>query len=374
MSLFNHVLQGQGPGQGSAAIAQLGVEGLARKGGVGQVPNQTPLSKSASTRAMARGFGITHSHPDMIPRRQQSPDPSSTRGHAGALASDRRNPDFPEVLRATSIEHQLRRCHSQPRTATEKSENIVMRSATCSNAADRVGRDRKRSPRSLSRSPSVQSSSRLASPRSTGGRRTSARSPSPVRRPPPRITPNYARSPSPVPPIIMVVPPPMTTPPCFVEATDHYGYALLAENSCTWGKQHAFGAVRGESAMNDPSGDAPLGNGTLGDYYALLKDEKGKPSPSSTPTTCTGGTFSPRCHTASLASFKSSSLTSLNAFFMDNLQSDGMESEYSGGTLHSPSNTTLFAQSVGKNVGEMYEKRLRAMVKEEQKKALKRLK
>jgi len=101
-----------------------------------------------------------------------------------------------------------------------------------------------------------------------------------------------------------------------------------------------------------------------------VSDEKGNMGVSSTtPTTCSGG-LSPTsmCHTSSFSSY--SSYTGGPAFFTDTLHSD---TSIDFGPSTSASNVMTFAKTVDKQFAKIYESRLRAMVKEEQKKSRKRV-
>mmetsp|Transcript_112318 Transcript_112318/g.210627 ORF Transcript_112318/g.210627 Transcript_112318/m.210627 type:complete len:353 (+) Transcript_112318:114-1172(+) len=161
---------------GQSRVEALGIQFVEKRGGSGQIPRQTPLSRSASLRE------------DLIPRRicnvdltvsKRHLDHTHTRqthvsGSAGTLHSDRRRLDMPEVLKTTSIEHTMRRCHSEaPKPSLSKHCDIIQ-NAMATQAAALAGRltTPKESPRRQSSSPSRPLTQAIHS------KRTRSRSPS----------------------------------------------------------------------------------------------------------------------------------------------------------------------------------------------------
>lgn len=138
---------------------------MAHKGGVGQAPCHSPRSKGETVRALVNGFGIRNpSDVDLILRRKSHPEPGSMAGFAGALPRGRGR-DLPEAIRQTSIEHSVQRRHCSPSPDRQTTGNMVMRLASCHRDARDCGRGIKGSPRRQFRSLSPPSRSRVTSPR-----------------------------------------------------------------------------------------------------------------------------------------------------------------------------------------------------------------
>jgi len=145
MTLFSHVMQGHGHGQGAQAVSVLGVDFLARKSGSGQPPRHMPETKASTARCLAEGFGMRNpSNVDLILRRKPSPEPGASVGYAGANPSScggNRVRDLPEVIRRTSITHGVhkRHCSQSPERNTGP-RNMVMELASCNRDVRDCGR------------------------------------------------------------------------------------------------------------------------------------------------------------------------------------------------------------------------------------------
>lgn len=106
---------------------------------------------------------------------------------------------------------------------------------------------------------------------------------------------------------------------------------------------------------DEPEVELPSGIRRLCDSKGFRKDSI---DAATTPTTCTGG-FSPAsgCHTSSVTSFTSP--------FSDTAVDIANPT--------TASNVMTFAKTVDKNFAKIYERRIQAMVKEEQKKSIRRV-
>lgn len=147
MTLFSHVMQGHGHGQGAQAVSNLGVDFLARKGGSGQSPRHMPEAKASTVRCLAEGFGMRNpSNLDLIFRRKPSPEPGASVGYAGANPSSccgNRVRDLPEVIRRTSITHGVHKRHCSPSPERNTGpQNMVMQLASCNRDVRDCGRGR----------------------------------------------------------------------------------------------------------------------------------------------------------------------------------------------------------------------------------------
>lgn len=359
MTLFRHIPPGQGPWQSSYhGLNLLGVESVPRRGGAGQEPPHTPLSsRAADLRTIQNGFGIRIvNDQDLVPRRGRTrPDEQSTRGSAGAVPNDRRNPDVPAILRQTSIEHIVhRRFSSPPPRPQAEVGNMVVCQINADVNAERVGRSR--SPNGRSRSPSGE---RSRSPSLEGPLREfrSNRAPRGSRR----------RTLSPRRPVQM-------------DATNLPRSLLRSSSSnpdlrsfCSWGEEHAFtnytptsgvfceydeeiyedqvaGNEDSPSRVTTSSGDSPTVRlNVLGGYLAdKVSDDGGI-----TPTTALGNSSSYH-----------------NLSFSETMRSDS--SNILQGQS-SASNVMTFARNIDKSFAQIYERRLKVQVKDEQRKALKKV-
>jgi len=144
------------PGHGMAGIQALGIEFTPRRGLSGVSPRATPLSKSASWRAIEDLNQRRVMDVDLLVSRRHLDSThaqKTTVGAAGSLHSDRRRPDMPEALKYSSIEFQLRRCKSSPPTQFATPQNEIVQHIRANHQADQVGR--KNSPRARSKSPSL---------------------------------------------------------------------------------------------------------------------------------------------------------------------------------------------------------------------------
>mmetsp|Transcript_15931 Transcript_15931/g.25380 ORF Transcript_15931/g.25380 Transcript_15931/m.25380 type:complete len:328 (+) Transcript_15931:43-1026(+) len=144
MSLFSTISLGQGYCQGASAIELFGMDVVMRKGGTGKTHDHAPISKSASVRALQDGFNIKNiSDVSLIQRRREAPSRESTcHNAAGAVSPERRHLDMPAVLRKTSLEHIPHRRHSAPPVRQGQAcENMIVQLACATDGADQLGRN-----------------------------------------------------------------------------------------------------------------------------------------------------------------------------------------------------------------------------------------
>jgi len=288
-----------------------------RKGGAGIMPSHSPMSKSAAVRTIQDGFNISNvSNVDLILRRKSPPSGDSIRQNsAGAVSSERRGPDFPAVVRQTSLEHIVHRRHSPSPSRTQRGqENLMVRLATVKEDVKRIGR-------------SMNGHTRSRSPN---------RSPSPLQSP-------RARSPK-----------RMSSCPCprKMAALPVFKPGLVCKSSsCSWGESHAFDGVEVEAyeELNQSATILCTSNIDLdktapfkGRSYSGWSSDDGR-------STATGGSSPIRLFSAS--SFHSECPTP--PFVANGLVGDG------------PVDI--------KRCVEMYERRMKALVKAEQKKSLSKI-
>lgn len=335
MSLFAHVLPGQGHGQGASAISQLGPESLARKGGLGQTHTHAALSKDASIRMLRDGFGIRNpSNVDLISHRKPHPAPGATSSHAGSLPSSRVGRNTPDVIRETSIEHTVQRRHLSPSDTPRQAPGcMVMGLASCARDAASVGR--KVGPR-RSLSPQL---TPQTSPRQTCmqyNRRPRSHSPLPSAKASPRTSLQRSMS------------------AMAMQLANELG------GPCTWGEVHAFTApgASSEKPIESESELSPIEvsfGPSLSDCY--LK-KVASSSGMSDDDVSTQQPHSPSCRsmgfTSSSASFRSFSS------FLDVARTEPSTMNFGKSRA---ADDILFAR--------LYERRLQAMVKAAHKKALK---
>jgi len=304
----------------------------------------------------------------LVSRRASPPPVSASCGYAGALASERRNVDFPDVVRQTSLEHVVHRRHSAPAQRYEAPDgNLVIRFSSIGSDADLVGRSPSASP-SPPTSPSLPVSWGAGEhTQARAGRRRRSRSPgdsqSPTRShtPPARsLTPRGGRKSRPAPLTIFPLQSPRT---------------LGSSSSCpflgaTWGEEHAFtGAGTGPEStatgtFNEEEAEVQVGetptysDRTLSPSKQVVDNWSSRWSDedrSMTPTT----------HGGLLSSFSSGSVCLPSSFYScDTVDVPGHSAA---------SNVMTFAKTVDKHYAKIYERRLKAMVKDAQKKALKRV-
>lgn len=365
MTLFGNLMPGMGHGQGGHAISLLGMECVSRKGGAGKAPEHSPLSNAAAIRTIEDGFGINNvSNIDLVLRRKSRPDEETMRGYAGNGSRDSRRRDMNEIIRDKSIDHIVRRRHSEPpsRMETTQRGNLIQGLARLSNEADRIGRNVK----GRSRSPSPEHESPLGSPRA----------------PLPAIPRRRSRSP----------PKQIADPVLRPWLTQRPGSLVRSQSSddvlCTWGQAHAFENMY--NSMNyhfegEPSSptsqknmiipaalpEEPISVDTsqsmelLSDAAEILKmramsggwgSKNSDDGMSTMSTTISGGPTSPMStgHTSS-------------CFFSETLRNDSTTFGSSA------SNVMTFAKTVDKRFAQIYERRIKAMVQEEQKKSVKRI-
>lgn len=359
MTLFGHVMTGHG--NSAHAVHQLGIEGVARKGGAGRAPEHAAPSKAAAIRTIEDGFGVKHGNVDLILRRTSRPDEATTvarrSSHAGGLSPDRRRVDMPPVLRQRSLDHLVERRHTAPPPRMEVTRNAVICSARCQNSADRIGRN----VRGRSRSPS-EDTPRSPKPRDFG-----------LRKSPPRPTARSAK-----------------LLPVFVQPPPDAAVSGHKDDTCSWGADHAFEESPAPTEDTSSCGDStparsavapPVEPGAAASpcqpgealiwqvAEALKKREGGRDDLYSTLSTVAGtplsarsgvfspssGGFSPSTSTPRLPFKRESSVTSLR------------------GEGQRQSSIMNFARTIDKRFARNHEQRIQSMVKAEQRAALKRV-
>lgn len=181
MSLFFHV----SPGTGAAGIQCLGIDHSPRRGGAGKTFDHQPLSKAASWRAIQELNNRHVTNVDLIVSRRRLNHSSSQQLHsagaAGSLHSDRRRRDMPEALSYASIEHTVRRSKSAPAFTDRYSptQNFIMNHGRTAHTAEAIGRSTRSPSKNMKRSPSRECSP----PASPTSRQISPRTPRLTRSP-----------------------------------------------------------------------------------------------------------------------------------------------------------------------------------------------
>mmetsp|Transcript_37148 Transcript_37148/g.102201 ORF Transcript_37148/g.102201 Transcript_37148/m.102201 type:complete len:145 (-) Transcript_37148:199-633(-) len=123
----------------------VGIDFISRRGCTGTAPTPTPLSKSASHRAI-RQLGIFPVN-DVNLLVNRAPSASIVQKPwdrtAGGLPQARRWREYPDAIRQTSIDHQVHRKHSCPLPKDETPRNTVVTMSSLSASANLIGRSRK---------------------------------------------------------------------------------------------------------------------------------------------------------------------------------------------------------------------------------------
>jgi hypothetical protein len=319
----------------STAFKGRGIDSVPRKGSAGQVPEFSTLPKPLIVRTLQDGFNINNvSDINLVSRRKSKPDYDVMRQtSAGSLSPERRGVDFPAAVRQVSIEHASPKRHLTPRAKPEP-QNLIVRTLSAVSDAERIGRR----VRGRSRSPEENQPMSPKPPLPDWpGRKMRSRSPS------------FAKL--------------SNIRPLQIEAVAPI---------CSWGESLAFENVDDFAGELSCSNSVPNLSSDGGDISPVVVEGACDPqnwqalkySPSfhsddGRSTTIGSGSTGLRSRTSS-------------AYFTDTIRSDGTNLSTTLAITTAANNVVEFSQHVDKRFARAYEKRLQAMVKSEQKKALRK--